>query len=40
MVGFQQGLPKRKSISEFIYKMANQIKTLSMETSKELKMKY
>ena len=29
MLGFQQGLPKCKSIAEFIYKMVNQIKTLS-----------
>ena len=39
MFRFQQGSPKRKLIPEFIYKMANQIKTLSTETNKELKMK-
>ena len=40
MFEFQQGSPKHKSIPEFIYKMTNQIKALSMETNKELKMKY
>ena len=33
MFRFQQGSPKRKSIPEFIYKTANQIKALSMETN-------
>ena len=40
MFGFQQGSENRKSIPEFIYKMTNQIKILSTETNKELKMKY
>jgi len=40
MFEFQQGLSKCRSISEFIYKMINQIKSLSMKTNKELKMKY
>ena len=40
MFRFQQGSPKRKSIPQFIYKMTNQIKALSMKTNKELKMKY
>ena len=40
MFWFQQGSPKRESIPEFIYKMVNQIKALSMERDKELKMKY
>jgi len=40
MFGFQQDSPKSKSISEFIYKMTNQIKTLSTEANKELNMKY
>ena len=33
MFGFQQGSPKHKLIPEFIYKMVNQIKALSMETN-------
>ena len=40
MFGFQQGSPNRKSIPEFIYKMGNQIKALSMKTNKDFKMKY
>jgi len=40
MFRFEHDLPKRKSILEFIYKMTNQIKALSIETNKELKMKY
>jgi len=40
MFGFPQSSSKHKSILEFIYKMVNQIKALSMETNKELKMKY
>jgi len=39
MFEFQQISPKCKSIPEFIYKMTNQIKILSMETNKKLKMK-
>ena len=33
MFKLQQGSLKRKSIPEFIYKMVNQIKTLSTETN-------
>jgi len=40
MFGFQQGLPKHKLILKFIYKMTNQIKALSKEKNKQLKMKY
>jgi len=40
MFEFQQGLPKHKSIPKFIYKIINQIKALSIETNKKLKMKY
>jgi len=40
MFGFQQRSPKHKSIPKFIYKMTNQIKALSTETTQELKMKY
>jgi len=40
MFGFQQDSPKHKPIPKLIYKMANQIKTLSTETNKELEVKY
>ena len=33
-------MEKRNSILEFIYNIVNQIKVLSVETNKELKMKY
>ena len=35
MFRFQQDSPKHKSILEFIYKMINQIKALSIETNKK-----
>jgi len=40
MFRLQQGSPKHKSILEFIYKMTNKIKSLSIETNKDLEMKY